>query len=74
MYVTTAAGRQVSWSAQAEFGFKADPQMKDQLKYALDHGIRFLVLFGEEELSTGAVLSCALSLEQAGAMISDAMH
>ncbi len=39
---------------QAEFGFKADPNMKDQLKYAFDNGIRFLVLFGEEEINSGA--------------------
>ena len=41
---------------QAEFGFKADPNMKDQLKYAFDNGIRFMVLFGEEELNAGASL------------------
>ena len=64
-----AGERTLTWSgsAQAEFGFKADPQMKDQLKYALDNGIRFLVLFGEEELKAGAVLCCALLLEQVGA-------
>ena len=39
---------------QAEFGFKADPNFKDQLKYAFDNGIRFLVLFGEDELKSGA--------------------
>ncbi len=36
--------------------------MKDQLKYALDNGIRFLVLFGEEELNAGAVLYCKQSV------------
>jgi len=59
-----ARERRLEWSAQAEFGFKADPQMKDQLKYALDNGIRFLVLFGEEELKAGALLCCALAFVQ----------
>ena len=45
---------------QAEFGFKADPNFKDQLKYALDNGIPYVVLFGEEELSAGAARCCAL--------------
>ena len=39
---------------QAEFGFKADPNMKDQMKYAFDSGIRYLVVFGEEEINAGA--------------------
>ena len=32
--------------------------MKDQLKYAFDNGIRFLVLFGEEELNAGGSAHC----------------
>ena len=45
--------------------------MKDQLKYALDNGIRFLVLFGEEELNAGAVLCCPSAVGQIGAMTTD---
>ena len=40
---------------QAEFGFKPNPKMGDQLKYAFESGIRFLVLFGESELAAGTV-------------------
>eukprot|EP00803_Ostreobium_quekettii_P009552 evm.model.scf_85EXC.10 EVM.evm.TU.scf_85EXC.10 scf_85EXC:64372-67395(+) len=39
----------------AEFGFKPNPKMGDQLNYALNKGIPFLVLFGEDELSKGVV-------------------
>ena len=42
-------------SLQAEFGFKPNPKMGDQLKYAFESGIRFLVLFGESELAAGTV-------------------
>ena len=38
--------RRVSACAQAEFGFKAKPQMADILKSAFDAGIPFLVFFG----------------------------
>ena len=40
---------------QAEFGFKPNPKMGDQLKYAFESGIRFLVLFGESEIAAGTV-------------------
>jgi histidyl-tRNA synthetase len=45
------------WSAgiKAEFGFKPNPKMGDQLAYALEQGIPFLVLFGEDELQQGVV-------------------
>jgi len=45
------------WRAgiKAEFGYKANPQMPDQLGYALKAGIPLLVLFGESELSAGVV-------------------
>jgi threonyl-tRNA synthetase len=45
------------WAAgiAAEFGFKQNPKMGDQLGYALDHGIPFMVLFGEDELNAGMV-------------------
>lgn len=45
------------WSAglKAEFGFKPNPKMGDQLGHALEAGIPFMVLFGEEELAAGAV-------------------
>ncbi|KAF8060498.1 histidine--tRNA ligase [Scenedesmus sp. PABB004] len=43
------------WAAgiAAEFGFKPNPKMGDQLGYALEQGIPFLVLFGEDELAAG---------------------
>jgi histidyl-tRNA synthetase len=45
------------WAAgiKAEFGFKPNPKMGDQLNYALEQGIPFLVLFGEDELAGGKV-------------------
>lgn len=45
------------WAAgvKAEFGFKSNPKMADQLGYALKAGIPFLVLFGEDELQAGVV-------------------
>eukprot|EP00210_Caulerpa_lentillifera_P005171 g4943.t1 len=45
------------WSAgiAAEFGYKPNPKMGDQLNYALQQGIPFMVLFGEDELSEGVV-------------------
>lgn len=45
------------WAAgiKAEFGFKANPKMGDQLSYALDNAIPFMVLFGDEELNAGNV-------------------
>lgn len=45
------------WSAgiKAEFGFKPNPKMGDQLGYALEQGIPFMVLFGEDELTRGEV-------------------
>lgn len=45
------------WQAgiKAEFGFKPNPKMGDQLGYALEQGIPFMVLFGEDELAGGTV-------------------
>ena len=40
---------------KAEFGFKPNPKMGDQLGYALKSGIPFLALFGEDELAKGVV-------------------
>uniref|UniRef100_A0A7S2Z537 histidine--tRNA ligase n=2 Tax=Eukaryota TaxID=2759 RepID=A0A7S2Z537_9CHLO len=40
------------WSSGicAEFGFKPNPKMGDQINYALENGIPFMVLFGEDEI------------------------
>ncbi|GMH38611.1 hypothetical protein BSKO_06495 [Bryopsis sp. KO-2023] len=45
------------WAAgiKAEFGFKPNPKMGDQLNYVLDGGIPFMVLFGGDELEKGLV-------------------
>ena len=45
------------WAAglKAEFGFKPNPKMGDQLTYALEQGIPFMVLFGEDELKEAKV-------------------
>ncbi|KAH7618937.1 putative Histidine--tRNA ligase, cytoplasmic [Nannochloris sp. 'desiccata'] len=45
------------WAAgvKAEFGFKPNPKMADQLGYALKAGIPYMVLFGEDEISKGVV-------------------
>ncbi|PRW59901.1 histidyl-tRNA synthetase isoform B [Chlorella sorokiniana] len=45
------------WAAgiRAEFGYKANPKMPDQLGYALKQGIPYLVLFGESEVEAGVV-------------------
>jgi len=45
------------WAAgiAAEFGFKPNPKMGDQLGAALEQGIPFMVLFGEDELKADTV-------------------
>ncbi|KAI8463085.1 MAG: hypothetical protein J3K34DRAFT_158180 [Monoraphidium minutum] len=45
------------WAAgiKAEFGFKPNPKMGDQLGYALEQGIPLMVLFGEDEITSGRV-------------------
>jgi hypothetical protein len=45
------------WAAglKAEFGFKPNPKMGDQLGYALEQGIPLMVLFGDEEIKKGEV-------------------
>eukprot|EP00873_Tetraselmis_striata_P016208 jgi/Tetstr1/436472/TSEL_025300.t1 len=45
------------WSAgiAAEFGFKPNPKMGDQLTYALEKGVPYMVLFGDSELEAGIV-------------------
>jgi histidyl-tRNA synthetase len=40
---------------KAEFGFKPNPKMGDQLGYALEQGIPFMILFGDDELQQGMV-------------------
>ncbi|EFN53142.1 hypothetical protein CHLNCDRAFT_36479 [Chlorella variabilis] len=40
---------------KAEFGYKANPKMPDQLGYALKQGIPYMVLFGESEVEAGVV-------------------
>jgi histidyl-tRNA synthetase len=40
---------------KAEFGFKPNPKMGDQLGYALEQGIPFMILFGDDELQQGVV-------------------
>eukprot|EP00879_Flechtneria_rotunda_P029211 GHRR01031496.1.p1 GENE.GHRR01031496.1~~GHRR01031496.1.p1 ORF type:complete len:289 (+),score=145.89 GHRR01031496.1:29-895(+) len=45
------------WAAgiKAEFGFKPNPKMGDQLGHALEQGIPYIVLFGDDELKSGVV-------------------
>jgi len=45
------------WAAgiKAEFGFKTNPKMGDQLNYTLEQGIPYMVLFGEDEIGVGQV-------------------
>lgn len=45
------------WGAgiKAEFGFKPNPKMGDQLNHVLENGIPFMVLFGGDELEKGIV-------------------
>lgn len=45
------------WAAgiKAEFGFKPNPKMGDQLNYVLENGIPYMVLFGGDELEKGIV-------------------
>ena len=45
------------WNANisAEYPHQDDPKFKKQLDYALEQGIPFVVVFGEEELKDGNV-------------------
>lgn len=45
------------WAAgvKAEFGYKANPKMGDQLGHALKGGIPLMVLFGQDEVDSGAL-------------------
>jgi histidyl-tRNA synthetase len=45
------------WAAgiKAEFGFKPNPKMGDQLNLAFENAIPFMVLFGEDEINKGLV-------------------
>ena len=45
------------WAAgiKAEFGFKPNPKMGDQLNHAFETAIPFMVLFGEDEINKGVV-------------------
>lgn len=40
---------------QAEFGYKPNPKMGDQLGHALKTGIPLMLLFGEDELARGEI-------------------
>lgn len=44
--------------AQAEFGYKPNPKMGDQLGHALKTGIPLMLLFGEDELARGEIKVC----------------
>jgi histidyl-tRNA synthetase len=39
----------------AEFGYKPNPKMGDQISAALDQGIPLMAIFGEDEISSGTV-------------------
>lgn len=39
----------------AEFSYKSNPKLKETLAYADDHGIPFVVLFGQNELAENSV-------------------
>lgn len=45
------------WAKQirAEFGYKANSNLKEALAYADDNGIPYVVLFGESELASQSV-------------------
>lgn len=43
---------------QAEFGFKPNPKMADQLGYALKAGIPFMLLFGDSEIEQVRASRC----------------
>ena len=45
------------WAAgiKAEFGFKPNPKMGDQLNHAFETAIPFMVLFGDDEINKGVV-------------------
>ncbi|GLC65359.1 hypothetical protein PLESTF_000284700 [Pleodorina starrii] len=45
------------WAAgiRAEFGYKPNPKMADNLGFCHENGVPFMVLFGEDELSRGVV-------------------
>lgn len=45
----------MSFHFQAEFGFKPNPKMGDQLGYALKSGIPLMLLFGDDELANGVI-------------------
>ena len=48
------------WAKQirAEFGYKANSNLKEALAYADDNGIPYVVLFGESELASQSVKVC----------------
>ncbi|GIL94796.1 hypothetical protein Vretimale_943 [Volvox reticuliferus] len=45
------------WSAgvRAEFGYKPNPKMADNLGFCHENGVPYMVLFGEDELAKGVV-------------------
>jgi histidyl-tRNA synthetase len=66
------------WAAgvKAEFGFKPNPKMGDQLGYALEQGVPLMVLFGDDELARGVVKvkDMAAKTEEVVALDSVAEH
>lgn len=58
------------WQAgiSAEFGYKPNPKMGDQLNYVLESGIPFMILFGQDELDDGVV-----KIKDIGARIEDSV-
>lgn len=40
---------------KAEFGYQANPKLQKQLAYALENGVKWIVVVGEEELKQGKV-------------------
>jgi histidyl-tRNA synthetase len=45
------------WAAgiRAEFGYKPNPKMADNLGFCHENGVPYMVLFGDDELSRGVV-------------------
>ena len=60
------------WAAgiAAEFGYKPAPNLKDQLHYADDTGVPFVVLFGNDELEK----ACACRVDVAWARVAVRMR
>jgi len=63
------------WEAgiKAEFGFKPNPKMGDQLNAALEQGIPYMVLFGEDEIRAGQVKVKDMAAKEETAVARDAL-